>query len=247
MATAIDRVVASASIGHNNPPADPFDGFATHIADLLDEAQQHLDGGGVQSEEQAQGIAVLLDMLRTAKRDADAARAAEKKPHDDAAKAVQAKWKPIIDRADLAAGVCKKALAPWLEVQEAEKRAAAEAAKLEAEEKAAAARAALQAAAPTDLAAREEAEALVKEAARAERVANRADKDRAQAKGGSRAVGLRSVRVPELTDPVAALKHYREAQPDLLKAWLVDQAERDVRAGARTIPGFTISETKVAV
>ncbi len=60
-------------------------------------------------------------------------------------------------------------------------------------------------------------------------------------------MSLRSVWTPTLTDPCAALKHYRERQPDELKAWLLSQAEKDVRAGARSIPGFEISETKKAV
>jgi hypothetical protein len=35
--------------------------------------------------------------------------------------------------------------------------------------------------------------------------------------------------------------------PDELKVWLVEQAERDVRAGARSIPGFDVTEARVAV
>jgi hypothetical protein len=52
--------------------------------------------------------------------------AEEKKPHDERCKAVQAKWKPIIDKADLATSTAKEALAPWLrkvEEQQARSRA----------------------------------------------------------------------------------------------------------------------------
>lgn len=247
MATAIDRVVASAGIGHNSPPEhEPFWAFSNHIGDLMDEAQQHLDGGGVKSAAEAEGIAKLLDMLRTAKKDADAARAAEKKPHDDAAKAVQARWKPIIDRADLAAGVCKQALAPWLEAQEAEKRAVAEAARLEAEMKAAAARAAIQAAAPTDLAAREHAETLLKDASKADRLATKAENSKAQAAGGSRAVGLRSVWKAEITDRRAALNHYLRQNPQDFEATIQRLADHEAKHGPRTAPGIAFTEHKVA-
>src|SRR3546814_19602976 len=57
-----------------------------------------------------------------------------KKPHDDAAKAVQTKYKPLIDKCELAASVAKKALVPWLEHLEAEQRADAERKRKEADE-----------------------------------------------------------------------------------------------------------------
>src|SRR3546814_17507768 len=65
-------------------------------------------------------------MIRQAKKAADEQRVIEKKPHDDAAKAVQTKYKPLIDKCELAASVAKKALVPWLEHLEAEQRADAE-------------------------------------------------------------------------------------------------------------------------
>ena len=61
-----------------------------------------------------------------------------------------------------------------------------------------------------------------------------------------RAVSLRSRWIAVLSDSAAALRHYREHQPAALKAWLTEQAQRDVNAGARDIPGFTIDEERVA-
>jgi hypothetical protein len=66
-------------------------------------------------------------MLRKARKDADEARVAEKKPHDDAAKAVQAKWTPLLDKCELAETTAKKALAPYLIAKEAAQQAEAEA------------------------------------------------------------------------------------------------------------------------
>src|SRR3546814_9883754 len=66
-------------------------------------------------------------------------------------------------------------------------------------------------------------------------LAAKADKTKAHASGGSRAIGLRTYYTAELVDPVAALKHYKQAQPEALKAWLLDQGQKDVSAGKRAI------------
>lgn len=240
--------IAPAPAGHNNPPeASPFEAFTAHIGDLFEEAKNFLDGAAIDSEDAAKAVSALLDQIRTAGKDADKARAEEKKPHDDAAKAVQAKWKPLLERAELAVDTCKKVLAPWLMKKEAEARAVAGAARREAEARAAAADAAMRAAPVTDLAAREEAEALVKDAKRADAEANKAEKARPQANGGARATTLRTSYRPELTDASAALRHYVATRPDEIKACLQRLAEVDVREGKRALPGFTIHEARSVV
>jgi hypothetical protein len=228
-----------------NAPADPATLFREEIDDLLLEARNYLDGEPIANETQADAVSSLLNRLRRVSKDADDARKVEKKPHDDAAKAVQAKWTPIIAKADLAASTAKEALAPWLRAVEEKQRAEAEAARAEAERLAQIAAEAHARA--DDLQSAEDAERLLKAADAARKDAAKADKAKAHAKGGERAVGLRSVWTPTLTDACAALKHYRERQPELLKQWLVEQAERDVRAGARSIPGFDVTEARVAV
>ncbi len=231
--------------GGNNPPA--FDGFAVHIGDLFAEATNFLDGAGVQTQGQADAVSALLDQLRQAAKDADAARAAEKKPHDDAGKAVQAKWKPLLDRADLATRTCKDALAPWLMKLEAEKRPQAEAARIAAEEKARQAAEAMRSTTLDNLAGREAAEALVAEAAEAEKAAHRAEGEKAHAKGGARATGLRSYFTPVLTDARAALTHYVTTNPEAIKECLLTLAKADVAAGKRQVPGFEITEQRKVV
>lgn len=230
----------------SNAPTDSAVLFAEHVEDLLLEARNWLDGEPITTEEQAAAVSSLLNRLRRTAKDADEARKAEKKPHDDAAKAVQAKWTPIISKAELATTTAKQALAPWLKAVEDKQRAEAEFARREADRIAAIAAEAHKTAG-SDLQAVEDAERLLKAAAAAEKDAARAEKAKAHAKGGERAVGLRSVWSPALTDACAALKHYRAERPADLKAWLLEQAERDVRAGARSIPGFTISEERRAV
>lgn len=228
-----------------NAPADPAALFSEEIDDLLLEARNYLDGEPIANEEQANAVSSLLNRLRRVAKDADAARAEEKKPHDLAAKAVQQKWKPLLDKADLAVSTAKDALAPWLRAVEEKQRAEAEAARIEAERIAAIAAQAHREAAG-NLQASEDAERLLKAAGAARKDVAKADKQKAHATGGERAVGLVDVFTPELTDPVEALKHYRTRNPEGLKAWLLDQAKADVRAGQRTIPGFTINHERVA-
>lgn len=228
-----------------NAPADPAVLFKEEVDDLLLEARNYLDGEPIANEEQANAVSSLLNRLRRVAKDADEARKAEKKPHDDAGKAVQAKWTPIIAKADLASSTAKQALAPWLQKIEDEQRAAAAAAAAEAERLAAIA-AEARAKSSGNLEASEDAERLLKMSEAARKDAAKADKVKAHAKGGERAIGLVDVFTPVLTDPCQALKHYRAHQPDALKAWLLDQARADVRAGARSIPGFTINHERVA-
>lgn len=236
--------MATAAIGHNNPP--PRELHALHIEELVNEAQGFLDGEPISTQAQADSVGQLLGMLREARKGADEQRKIEKAPHDEAAKAVQAVWVPLLDRVALAESVAKKALAPFLAAQEAIARAEAEKAREEAAKAFNHATEAMQAAQANDLRAREDAERLVKAATIAGRAATKAEKVKPMAAGLGRAVSLRSVWTATLDDPVAALRHYKETQPDDLKAWLSDQARNDVGLGRRFIPGFTITETKVA-
>jgi hypothetical protein len=229
-----------------NAPTEPAVLFAECVEDLLLEARNFLDGEPITNEQQAEAVSSLLNRLRRVSKDADEARKVEKQPHLDASRAVDEKWKPITSKAELAATTCKQALAPYLKAIEDQQRAEAEAARKEAERLAEIARAAHQTASG-NLEAQEDAERLLAAAKAAEKDAVRASKAKAHATGGERAVGLRSVWTPVLTDSCAALKHYRASKPEELKSWLVEQAERDVRAGARSIPGFEVTEARVAV
>jgi hypothetical protein len=216
-------------IGHNMPP--PFEACSMDIEGLYEEAKNWLDGKPIATKAQADELGKLLDMLRQSRKAADELRAIEKRPHDEAAKAVQAKWKPLV---------------PYLEKVEAEQRAAAAALAEEAARKRREAEEAAAKVRADDLEAQAALEAQRKEAANAERAASKADKAKANVAGGARAIGLRSYFHPVITDRREALMHYIKRQPDALEAWLVEQATRDVNAGARSIPGFDIKEERTA-
>ncbi len=236
-----------AVIGANNPPA--YEAHKAHIEDLALEARNWADGFKVETQEQADEISRLLETFRLACQAADKARIEENKPFDEGKAAVQAKYNLLIADTKTQKGVAvlamdalKATLKPYLDRLEAEKRAAALAAQREAEEKAAAARAAVAAAQADNLESREAAEALVEAARLADKAAARAANDKAQAKGGSRALGLKRDYRPELTDAKAALIHYVTVQPDAVKGLLLQLAQQDVREGKRQIPGFVIHE-----
>lgn len=242
-----------AAIGDNNPPEKtPFERVSERIDDLWTEAKNWLDGSKVTTEAESKAVSKLLEDFRKAEADADEARKAEAKPYDEAKAAIQEKYAPLIantkavkGRTVLAVEACKKALEPWILKLAAEQKAAAEKARKEAEEKQAAAQAALAAAREAnDLAQREEAEAALQEAKRADQAATRAEKTKAHATGGARAIGLRTSYAPELTDGVAAARHYWATRRADMEAFLLDQARKDVAAGKREIPGFEVHEIK---
>lgn len=231
---------------HNNPPSSPFEERAAAITDLYDEARNWLDEKGVQSQADADGVSKLLDMLRREAKAADEARKEEKRPHDEAAKAVQAKWKPVLDKAELAQRVCKDALTPFLRRQDEERRKAEEEARRQAEAAEIAAQQAFERSGVSDLEAREEAEKLAAAAKAAEAEARKAGKQKAHAKGGSRAVGLRTSYRAEITDLRAFAGFVWSNHQQELTEFLGGIASRLVRNGFRDIPGVTVHEVKEA-
>lgn len=248
----MDALIAEnprAVIGGNMPPEPtPFEKAEKEVNDLYAEAALWLDGKPIDSQAQADDLSNLLNMIRAAEKRAEEARKAEKQPHSDAAKAVDAKYKPLIGTCQLASDACKKAIAPWLaQVAAAQEAAAAEARRV-AEEKTRQAQEAIRAAEATNLEARAAAELKIEEAKEAEKRAARAAKATANAGGGvGRAVGLRTIRRPVFSDPILAARHYWLKENNEYCAFLLSLAERDVRNGATVIPGFEIIEEKKAV
>lgn len=229
------------------PNTLPVHAHGLHIDDLFHEAKNWLDGSGVSSAADAEGVAKLLDAVRQARKAADEQRKVEKAPHDAAAKAVQEAWVPLLAKCDLVAATCKEALNPWQRKLDDEQRAIAEAANAEAERLRLVALEAAQGAAQTgDLSAREIADDALKAAETARKVASKADNAKPQVAGGSRAIGLRTSWIAELADARAALTHYMKVDGDELKAWILAKAQRDVNNGAREIPGILVRSERNA-
>lgn len=223
-----------------NAPAEHV--FALAIDDLYDEAKHWLDGSELENQAQADAVGSIMARLRKLSNDADNARKAEKKPHDDAAAAVQARWKPVIERADRAVALAKAAVGRWLEKQEAERlamqrEAEAEALRL-AQEAASISRNTLEDA--------ERHDAAVEAAERAAKAVGRIARATPKAAGDGRAVSLRTYYTTELSDAQAALRWLKEHRPTELRAAILELIEDEPLAMRRAIPGVTIHETRKA-
>lgn len=240
------RATGAPSIGHNSEAMSPFDVVTGEIGDLYEEATNWCDGEEISSQEMADAVAKLMDAVRAAHRRAEALRRDEKRPIDEAGKAVQARFRPHIEKAERAIDACKAALTPWLQRQEEQRRAAAEKARQEAEEQRRAAVDAIQAS-KGDLAAREVAECQLAAAKASDAEATRFEKAKTQAKGGARAASLRKRLVAVVTDEREFARHVWEHHRDELSAWLADVAQKRVNAGERKIPGVSIREEETVV
>lgn len=225
-------------------PGGNLDQFTAHelnITDLTEEAKAWLDGKAVESPEEAAGLETLLDMARKAAKAADDARTVEKKPHLDAGKAVDAKWKPLTDSATRIADLCKRVLTPWRERVEAERRAEAARIAAEAEEQrqreVEASRIAAQSGSLEDRERADQEAAAAQQAERAAKSAGRAAETK---------TGLRTVPRAEITDFAAAARFYWKPEHDRFEALVLEFAQRDARAGKRDIPGVTIHLDKKA-
>lgn len=241
-------IAEPAPIGHNNPPEPTPLEQAREALSLLDvEASAWFDGTPIENERQAEDVARLLDAARKAEKQFDGHRKAEKQPHDDAAKAVDAAWKPVITDAKRIVEIAKAAQTTWLIKLDNEKRAREEAARKEAEAKAAEAR---RLAEQNDgsLTAAKARDAAIEEAKRAEAIAARAAHDKAKAKGAgmTRAIGLRTTWRSEVQEHRVLLNHIAKSAPGDLTAFVEEWAARAVRGGARELPGVRIYEERAA-
>lgn len=237
-----------AQMGHNNPPEPTPLEQARETISLLDvEASAWFDGAPIQNERQADDVARLLDSARKAEKQFDTARKSEKQPHDDAAKAVDAAWRPVITDAKRIVEIAKAAQTTWLIKLDSEKRAREEAARKEADAKAAEARRLVEEA-DGSLSAAKARDAAIEEARKAEAAAHRAANDKANAKGAgmARAVSLRTIWRSEVQDRRALLNHIAKRDPDALTAFVEDWAAKTVRSGVREIPGVRVYEERAA-
>ena len=200
-------------LGHNQPPA--LEAMSLHIDDLFALVSDSTAGGQVTTDEQEAALDALMDDLRKAGKEADAHRKAEKQPHMDAGKAVDAAWKPIIDKCNSGVAHLKDLLTPYRVAKQKAKDEAARKAREEAEAKERAAVEALRGA--DSLEAKFEAEAEIKEAGKIKAAANRSDRE---------ATGLRTYQVAVVEDYKALLQHIMRNDPEPLKAWLDDYARR---------------------
>lgn len=241
-----------AVIGGNFPPMTTFEAVKINITDLFEEARQWLDGTPITTQEQADAVNTLKGSIKKATKAADEAYAVEVKPHQDTVKEIQARYneltgnnKSVIGLAIKAEQACNAALKPYLIELERKQQEAARIAREEADRLQREAMEAMRKRDAANLEEREAAERLVIQAKAAETVASKAETVKAHARGEGRATGLRTVYRAELSNKREAAAWVWVDRQDELMAFIQDLADKAVRSGIRTIPGFLIIEEKV--
>ncbi len=231
--TGNDRIAMGANMS-------PFDDVKAEIDDLYDEARHWLDGSEIGSAEEEKAVDQLLDLARAAYKKADGARKVENEPFDTGKAAVQAKYKPVLTRAEIVSDTCKAKLTPYRAKLEAARQAKAKAAAEEAEKLRREAEQKIRASAG-NIEEREQAEAALELAKVADAFASR------EQKRADTGTGLRTTYRAELTDGTAAARHYWNTRRPEMEAVLTGYAMQDARSGARQIPGFNVIEERKAV
>lgn len=225
--------MSKAAIGNNNPPPEAT--FVLQVDKLFTLLSDTLDGGNVDNDAKEAAIDAIADEFHKAGKQADSVRLAEKKPYDDAAKAVQVKWKPIIDKANAGKKACIDALTPYRAAKQRAKEEAARKAREEAEAREKAAQEAFKQS--DNLEARFQAEQDIEAAKELKVAANKIDRS---------ATGLRTYWEAEITDRKAALLHYISQQPEAFMDLIQTLASRDARGARPPVPGVKFVEVKRA-
>ncbi len=237
-------------IGHNEPPLYDLKAHASlHVrAEILTDEIEKWIKREIEDNEDAEDLRDVLGQVVALKRDAEKQRSADKKPHFDRGKAVDAAYHSIGNRLDRLSPPVKRKLDAWLEKLEAERLAKARAEREAAEAKQREAdRLAALAEKTGSIRAEEAAEEAAKESEAAEKAAQRTEKTRvkiASASGGTKAASFRTVKIATLVDINQAFLHYRK-RPDLAE-FLTRLANADLRAkdGPSSVPGFRVGERK---
>ncbi len=202
----------------NAPDDNSFEGLKDRIEDLARDAQALIEAGAAADQSAADRASDLANRLALLQKQADAARAAQKKPHDDAAAAVQAKWKPLLGIADIYRQIKAAVITPFLVAEDAKRRTAEAAARKVAEE---AAKAGTPMPDPVTM----------------QRAAPKAGSN------GRRSVALRTVKVVTIADRGALLAFF--ADNEQITEVLQRLAEKATAAGVK-VPGVTVTEEQRA-
>lgn len=209
------------TLGHNSReyPAT-YEGISEEFADYAELVRQFLadveKDGGIRDKVRADQASNMADYLGTVKggiaKRADDMRDALVRPHLEAQREINAKFKPLIDEAKALDGQLRRAAGAWAKAEQDRLRK-------EAEEKARIERA-------------KNASAEVHVVAEVPKVQV----------GGERAAkrSLKTKLVAQITDYEAALAHFKDA--DDVRNAVAALAQRAVKAGMKSIPGVKIVE-----
>lgn len=212
-------------IGHNSGDLS----LADEINDTTEAAVAWLENTPITSKLLCDQAANWRSKLLDLKKKAESEHKSEKQPHLDAGRAIDAKYKPLIETAAGAADSLRNALTRFMAAEEAKQRAEQEAKRKAAEE---AARAAREAAAEKGRPEPEDVPLPIEEPVRIQAGGQR-----------GRKVGLREITRYIVADYEAALAHVKE-HPDV-RAAVEKVAIAMARTGAK-VPGVEARTEKVA-
>lgn len=240
-------------VGHNSGAV--FDEVARDNLDatadeFLIASQKWIDMSALSTDIQAAQLTDQIDGLRGLMKKVEDARKADKKPHADAAKAVDDAYRPVTAKLQTCMAGLKKLADSWLQLKRAQ--AENERRQREADARAkqeAADRAAAEAAQGNDLAAQIAAERAAKEAEEAQKAADaKIDTSMRSMSGAGRTISTRTQRTVVIKNVRQLFLHYQD-HPRVMEV-LQSLAQADVRAkdvDHTQIPGIRIEETEVAV
>lgn len=229
---------------------DPIDEFWLQIKEgLAADAEALKELGPITSLEIANKAAAILERMSARGTQGEARRKAEKKPHDDAAALVQAKWTPILNPASALVIETKRLIVAFSKAEEARLKREAEAARKAEEARLAKEAADKLAAEEAERAKQAEAMGMEHQARSEEEIAQEAvifaaeqvqQMPQAETKvrvgtAHGRAVSKATVWGGEITDPIAFYQAVKE-YPDVKEA-LQKVADRLGRANA-VVPGY---------
>ncbi len=217
---------------HNSPPEEEEKSLSQKITYCATSALDWLKKSGIKDQTTSDIAANYRAELNSLKKQADAERVAEKKPHLDASRDVDKRWKPFIEEADGVAKKLRDALSEYMRNEEAKARAEAVAKQRAEEERLKKVREEELKHAPLD--------SVLEPAPPPPKV-----EPRKVTSGGQygRKTALRTQVVYQITDYEAALAHAKN-HPDVVAA-VLKVVRAQAKSGA-TVPGVTKKEERVA-
>jgi hypothetical protein len=240
------------------PDDDSYEGILAAINALESEAKRLIAKGAAKTKDEADVAGDIADKLGKLWKKADVARETEKRPHLEAERAVDDKWRPVLTAATIYKRLKEIVCQPWLAAEtakkrkaEAEARAKAEAAARAAHEAAEKARQEQETAAKSgsiksEVAAdkaTEAAEAAGRAAAEAKQQADYIAASTVTAGVRGRGVHLRSETVVTIEDRDAVLAFFKDRQE--ITDCLLMMAKKANKAGV-VVPGVKVEQDSKA-
>jgi hypothetical protein len=114
-----DGMAIAAPRGDNRPPEETdFEYLKAEIEQRAMEANARLELPPIVEQTEADRISNAADLLSELWKKADEARKKERQPHDEALRAIQIKWAPLLVMAEAYKNLKFKLLTPWLLAQQ---------------------------------------------------------------------------------------------------------------------------------